>query len=155
MGYDVYMLLLFGNAPKNEQGEYFRANIWWWPPLWDYCIEVAPEIAKNVECAYSNDGDGLDAHDAEELANALDLSLLTGTAMEKEEAYRSALAEYPMKPCPMKPEEGKHNKCMLCDGKGEIRDVPFEASVTLKPFAVDLVKEFMTFCRYSGGFKIH
>ena len=149
MGYDV-----FGNAPKNKQGEYFRANIWWWPPLWDYCTEVAPEITNNVEYAYSNDGDGLDAQDAEALANALDLSLLTGTAMEKEEAYNAALAEFPMKPCPMQPEDGNHDECLMCDGKNEIRDVPFVASMELKPFAVDLVKEFMTFCRYSGGFKI-
>lgn len=154
MGFDVY-----GQNPKNDKGKYFRANIWWWPPLWDYCEEVAPEIAKNVEYPLSNDGSGLDAQDAEALANALDMSLLTDTAIKKEAAYHARLDSFPMKECPMKSEEkdgAKHSpSCLFCDGEGEVHDVPMEASFTMKPFAVDLVKEFMTFCRNSGGFEIH
>jgi hypothetical protein len=36
MGFDVS-----GISPKNEKGEYFRNNIWWWRRLWDFCRFVA------------------------------------------------------------------------------------------------------------------
>ena len=35
MGMDVY-----GIAPEKEWGEYFRSNVWWWRPLWDYTAEI-------------------------------------------------------------------------------------------------------------------
>ena len=63
MGMDVY-----GNKPKNKDGEYFRNNVWWWRPLWDYCLDNYPSIAGKVEHGHSNDGDGLAAGDAKKLA---------------------------------------------------------------------------------------
>ena len=35
MGMDV-----FGLAPKEEKGEYFRNNVWWWRPLWDFVAQI-------------------------------------------------------------------------------------------------------------------
>lgn len=147
MGYDVY-----GKNPKNKMGEYFRANIWWWPPLWTYCEDVAPEITCKVGAPLSNEGDGLNEEDAIKLADSLDLSMLTSTAIEREEAYHQRLNSYPMKPCPF--EQPSHEKCIVCNGKEEVRDVPIDAAFTIKPFEIELLKEFMTFCRYSGGFEI-
>ena len=40
MGMDV-----FGNNPRNKEGEYFRNNVWWWRPLADFILECYPEIA--------------------------------------------------------------------------------------------------------------
>ena len=31
MGFD-----LMGQSPKTKNGEYFRNNVWWWRPLWNY-----------------------------------------------------------------------------------------------------------------------
>jgi hypothetical protein len=39
MGMDVY-----GKDAVSEKGEYFRNNVWYWRPLWNYCIEVAPDL---------------------------------------------------------------------------------------------------------------
>ena len=39
MGMDVY-----GTKPKNETGEYFRANVWYWHPLWDCLDKLHPNI---------------------------------------------------------------------------------------------------------------
>ena len=39
MGMDVY-----GKKPKGEKGDYFRNNVWWWRPLWQYCASSAPEL---------------------------------------------------------------------------------------------------------------
>jgi hypothetical protein len=77
MGMDV-----MGKNPTDEKGEYFRNNIWWWHPLWDYCSAIAPEICDQVENAHSNDGDGLDALDSEELSKRLYASLKDGTAKQ-------------------------------------------------------------------------
>ena len=39
MGMDVY-----GINPKTDSGDYFRANVWWWRPLWEcvayYCDDI-------------------------------------------------------------------------------------------------------------------
>jgi len=52
MGYD-----LFGVEPKNEKGEYFRNNIWWWPRLWDFCCYITPEISEEERnLGHHNDG---------------------------------------------------------------------------------------------------
>ena len=94
MGMDVY-----GNEPKNEKGEYFRNNVWWWHPLWEYCEAIAPDLTDLVESAHSNDGDGLDGEDAVLLGKALRKSLRDGTA-DKYIAERTAYLEaLPISPC--------------------------------------------------------
>jgi len=55
MGMDV-----MGMNATSEKGEYFRNNVWWWRPLWDYCLNEHGDIAGQVEHGHSNDGDGLD-----------------------------------------------------------------------------------------------
>ena len=45
MGMDMY-----GRKPTGERGEYFRNNVWWWHPLADYCIMIAPDIC--APCKY-------------------------------------------------------------------------------------------------------
>ena len=73
MGFDIY-----GADPGTEEGKYFRNNVWWWRPLADYCLEVAPDVT--VACAHwhSNDGDGLNAEGALALADALQIELDAG-----------------------------------------------------------------------------
>lgn len=52
MGFDIY-----GIEPKNEAGEYFRNNIWWWPRLWDFCCLIAPKLTgEDQKCGSFNDG---------------------------------------------------------------------------------------------------
>jgi hypothetical protein len=65
MGMDVY-----GRNPTSKEGEYFRNNVWWWRPLAEYCMEVAPEIAARCEGWHYNDGDGLNGLDSGALAEA-------------------------------------------------------------------------------------
>ena len=39
MGMDVY-----GKNQTSEKGSYFRNNVWWWRPLWNYCEELHGDI---------------------------------------------------------------------------------------------------------------
>jgi hypothetical protein len=74
MGMDVY-----GKQPSSEIGEYFRNNVWWWRPLADYCLEVAP-VALTSKCQHwhTNDGAGLNGQDARALAAILRAEVASG-----------------------------------------------------------------------------
>jgi len=74
MGMDVD-----GRAPRSPAGEYFRASIWSWHPLADYCQLAAPEIAARCKLWHYNDGDGLGDEDAQALAAVLEAGLRDGT----------------------------------------------------------------------------
>ena len=95
MGMDV-----FGQNPKNKKGEYFRNNVWWWRPLWEYCEFVAPELTDMVEHGYSNDGDGLDGDDARKLGNALRKALRKGETAEYIAKRQEFIDNLPIIPCP-------------------------------------------------------
>lgn len=97
MGMDV-----MGKSPINEQGEYFRANIWSWHPIWEYCCELAPEITEPVENAHSNDGDGLDAENSVKLGELILTAISDGSVKEylsQRETALNALPDVKCYPC--------------------------------------------------------
>jgi hypothetical protein len=94
MGMDV-----FGQNPTSTKGEYFRNNIWWWHPLWDFCSAVAPEICDKVEHAHSNDGDGLDELDSVELSKRLFTALKDGTAKQYIKERNDYIKSLPKRKC--------------------------------------------------------
>ncbi len=85
MGMDV-----FGVAPTNESGNYFRANIWWWHPLWDYCCDVAPDVIDEglQDAGRYNAGATLTAWEAVRLADRLMSEMLSGAT----QAYAAEFA---------------------------------------------------------------
>ncbi len=77
MGMDVY-----GLKPKTEKGEYFRNNVWYWHPLWDFCDEVAADLIEDVEGdGHTNSGFVVPDFNALDLGtrlkNALDEGVVT------------------------------------------------------------------------------
>ncbi len=94
MGMDV-----FGNEPKNEAGEYFRNNVWWWRPLWDFVasIDEIYSVEKNAnrliseemyQSGHCNDGVGLETQeDCDELLNRLGWAIEEGLADHQEKQY--------------------------------------------------------------------
>jgi len=85
MGMDVY-----GKNQESEKGAYFRNNVWWWRPLWNYCEELHGDITHKVESGYSNDGDGLDAENALALGQRLLNDLATGVTASPHSPLRNA-----------------------------------------------------------------
>ena len=171
MGMDV-----MGLEPSSERGEYFRNNVWYWRPLWDYCLTVAPELCADVE-GHFNDGDGLDEEGALELAAILRRELKNGNTEKYKEAYYAELALIPRQDCDLCNATGirsdevgiemgmpkkelspemqmltgrTHGWCNACDGEGRRADFRTEY-----PFDVDNVREFAEFLAESGGFAIH
>lgn len=170
MGMDVV-----GRKPANERGEYFRNNVWWWRPLWDYCVTVAPDLCADVN-GHFNDGDGLNEDGATQLADILLREIELGLTKAHETEYRDYIANLPRKSCAWCNGTGirtdevgvdlgfptreldeataavvgrTHGFCNGCHGEGTTES--FEADY---PFSVENVKEFALFLRSSGGFQI-
>lgn len=150
MGMDVY-----GNKPKNEDGEYFRNNVWWWRPLWDYCLDNYPSIAGKVEHGHSNDGDGLNASDAKKLAILLKKDIDSGKVQRFADQRELELNALPLEDCQyclatgMRNDKYVQGKCNSCEGTGKIKNW-----LTHYPFEVDNVISFQRFLDNCGGFKI-
>lgn len=153
MGMDV-----FGKKPSNQTGEYFRNNVWWWHPLWEYCCVVAPKLCAKVENGHTNDGDGLNAKDSVALARLLRDEIKSGRTAAYEVTRQATLDALPEEECPRCNSAGKRKvesgtvavaePCSLCKATGKRR--PAE---TYYGFEVVNV-EFAAFLEGSGGFEI-
>lgn len=126
MGMDVY-----GKNASDETGDYFRSNIWGWPPILSIAMTANETHGLGFDMsAWSfNDGAGLDTQeDCTRLADAME-SLLT---MEDETIET-------------KPHDAAN---ALCKALG--MQAPTSAA-TSKEHAV----EFVNFLRHCGGFNIY
>lgn len=168
MGMDVY-----GKAATDGVGEYFRRSVWGWRPLAEYVVTRHPQIAAGCTYWQSNDGDGLDAAGAVELAKALRADVASGRAaayVAQRNAHLAALPRLTCRVCQGRkrrtrdddrrlvpdlvaqgrwivPEEGI--VCNGCQGEGTVED-----SDTHYPLEVEDLVEFAEFCATSGGFEI-
>lgn len=154
MGMDV-----MGIAPIGDSGRYFGLNISGWHPLATFCETAAADIACRVRDWHSNDGDGLNGHDAKRLGERLLERVASGYARQYIKEYCEYLAALPDIPCTSC--EGTGSKlqvlsvgtgmysCYSCRGTGLV-----EASDKPCYLMVELIIEFADFCIASGGFEI-
>lgn len=147
---------VYGKKPDSPEGKYFRNNVWWWHPLWEYCAHVMTDLHSRVPNGHSNDGEGLGKRDSIKLATMLREELASGRTSKYKYDRDQELARLPDETCtlcggtkvrPMEPNKG--DKCNACEGKGYQR--PFD---THYPFSTENVEEFATFLEHCGGFKI-
>ena len=141
---------------KNKDA-YFRNNVWWWRPLANYCIDLAPDLIKNPEGWHFNDGAGLDEQSTLELARRLTTEISNGRTAAFERCYAEKLAALPSE------------VCKFCDGTGIRADLPggprlcnacggekkLRPSATNYPFSEKNVLEWVEFLMKCGGFKIY
>lgn len=173
MGMDVY-----GQNPTSERGEYFRSNVWWWRPLWEYCCQVGVEVIDQevAERGQYNDGAGLDEDGSVALAQILRNELESGRTAQYERKHNEFRASLPREACElcdatgirtdtvgvdMKMSERElspevqiltgrtHGWCNACQGVGTV-----ESWHSHYPFSAELVQEFAGFLADSGGFEI-
>ena len=106
-------------------GVYFRNNVWWWRPLWDFCRYIAPELINDdlhID-GHNNGGSGLNDEEAKELGVLLIKSF----------------------------ENGKYEEFERLNFE---RNDTGEKGIPEYPFDRDNVMEFAEFSMQSGGFKI-
>ena len=113
-------------------GVYFRNNVWWWRPLWDFvCMQCSDFMTDEQKMggAY-NDGKLIDQETAAKIGTKLEILLKDGTVKRWE----------------------KHIKTRNEDlAKDDDEDKKFMSNY---PFSQDNVENFAKFCLESGGFEI-
>lgn len=150
MGMDVY-----GNNPSNSKGEYFRNNVWFWHPLWEYCLDFHPDPAAKVTEGHSNSGDGLNSEDSIKLGNLLKKDLASGKVKSFQDKYTKQIESLPLVECSpckgtgIRNDQYVNGTCNSCSGEGKVKDFQ-----TNYPFAESNVEEFAEFLVNCGGFKI-
>ena len=113
-------------------GVYFRNNVWWWRPLWDFvCMHCNDFMTDEQATGGSyNDGKEIDQKTAAKIGTKLKILLEDGTVDRWEEHIKE------------RNEELK---------KDEDEDKQFFGNY---PFRRDNVEHFAKFCLESGGFEI-
>jgi hypothetical protein len=160
MGMDVY-----GSQPTDSKGEYFRNNIWWWRPLWNYVEENFPDIAQKVPGAHYNAGDGLNAEDSLLLASLMQDHIDRGLVKKFETTWKDTIENAPDEPCEYCSQTGArkweagsiqndtaqdlYKECNVCNGTGMKKSF-----ITMYPFSEENVIEFTEFLKSCGGFSI-
>ena len=172
MGMDVY-----GKNAQSETGEYFRNSVWFWRPLWAYCLAVHDDVVCDYDgVGHTNSGFALDSEHSLALGHRLLDDIENGRAEQYRSTYYAHLIELPRIDCTYCETTGirtdkvgvsagmpnteldevtailtgrTHGWCNGCSGVGTQ-----EAWETHYPFSVDNIKEFANFCTASGGFEI-
>jgi hypothetical protein len=159
MGMDVY-----GKKPKNEQGEYFRSNVWYWHPLWDCLDQLHPTICQKCESPHDNSGSGLNAKDSITLAKLLKKDLEDGTIQSYIDQYKAHMDSIPLEDCSYcdglgvrlwkeadanGQEQSVTKQCNVCSGTLKVSNF-----ATHYHMDYDLVVEFQNFLQNCGGFEI-
>lgn len=159
MGMDVY-----GSKPKNEQGEYFRSNVWYWHPLWDCLEELHPILCGKVESPHDNSGSGLNARDSLALSKLLKKDLEDGTIGRYITQYMDHIKSIPKEDCIFcdglgvrvwkeadanGQEQSVTKQCNACNGTLKVDNFK-----TNYPMDFELMLEFQVFLENCGGFQI-
>jgi len=78
MGFDLYAL---DPITDNEEHGYFRANVWYWRPLWAFVEYICQDTLNDSEkkAGYYNDGNIISKEQAHQISNKLKLSFTDET----------------------------------------------------------------------------
>ena len=142
---------------EDNPGRYFRNNVWWWRPLWNYVCFICDDILdeEDQNNGHGNGGHQINEKKAEVIASRLNLYIENGEAEYFAKERQVALDAEPDEDCEYCNATGKRDdeyvkgECNGCQGKGTRR--PWDNNY---PFDVDNLKEFAKFCEQSGGFEI-
>ncbi len=168
----------------NTKGAYFRNNVWWWAPLWDYVIKECSDILSvaDVTGGGNNGGHKISKTKAKKIASRL-------RSLEKKGEIESYASTYKNKQRSLPTE-----KCNVCKGTGTRKEwegwqseekwlkyhkslendksTGYEWAHKCKgcngcsgkgmvrnwqsnyPFDSENVMNFADFCEHSGGFRI-
>ena len=149
---------------NKNPGQYFRNNVWWWRPLWDYVCEVCEDVMteEEMEAGGSNSGFSIPWLTAVDMVEKLQKEIATKNHKKYETNHTKKLKDLPDEKCEYCKGTGirsdlptKENNyvvksgCNVCKGKGTNR--PFQTNY---PFSAKNVEEFTDFLSQSGGIQI-
>jgi len=145
---------------QENPGTYFRNNVWYWRPLWDYVYSLCDDILTedDHQSGHHNDGHLIDADKCEAIASRLASELLNGGVTKFKDDRQEYLDNLPLKKCDtgscngtgQRDDKYLKGECNGCGGTGEQKD-----HETHYPFDEDNVREFHSFVKNCGGFEIN
>ena len=118
---------------SENAGSYFRNNVWWWRPMWDYVCEKYKDVltATDNTMGHENSGHVICKEKAKRIAAKLNKEIRDGSIEKmcmKYETDRRVLKE---------------------------TNLDKNASFAFNyPMSVNNFQEFANFCKHSGGFEI-
>ena len=117
---------------NDNPGVYFRNNVWWWRPLWDFvCMQCDDFMTdEQKEGGSYNDGKLIDQETAAKIGTKLEILLKDGPVKRWEKQIKT------------------RNEDLAKDKDKEKR------FMSNYPFSQDNVEYFAKFCLESGGFEI-
>jgi len=138
-------------------GIYFRNNVWWWHPLWEYVCANCSHILtqKDMDGGGGNGGYFITKKKDIAIADVLDAKIKSGDVKRfanDRDKEQKKLPDVNRDICDgtgKRTDSGVKSKCNGCNGTGKKR--PFETNY---PFDRTNVEQFSKFCRASGGFEI-
>lgn len=144
---------------RNNPGFYFRNNVWYWRPLWQYICNMCEDIVtlEDATAGMHNDFHLITKTKANRIAKRLEKSIKNGDIERWEQAREEHLDSLGNVPCEICDATGYRTMndsntptiCNACKGKKE--KPHFDTSY---PWDRDNLKTFIEFCYDSGGFRI-
>ena len=150
---------------EHTPGAYFRANVWYWRPIWEYVCTYCDDIltTKDMDHGTFNDGWRICKTKAKKIAARLRRLKKDGSLEKHESMHESRMDSLPDEECHCCDGIGFRNDdigiearkkdptytCNGCSGKGTVKNFGSHY-----PFDSQYMIEFETFCENSGGFEI-
>jgi len=140
---------------ENNPGVYFRNNVWWWRPLWQFVCERLDDVLtdEDMERGNYNDGHEITADKAMQIGIDLTCMLEDGRIEAYNDRYKAELDAMPQVDCRVCNGNNHGNRkkrdCKACNQTGLVDDW-----AKSYPFNVENMRAFADFCLQSGGFTI-
>lgn len=150
----------------SNPGIYFRNNIWWWRPLWNYVCEVCEEVMSDddIEAGQSNSGDIINAETVDHMITKLNSEIMLRRHVDYEIAYNIRIGELPLMDCDYCDGTGTRHwddgpqDCNVCNTEYTRKEgIPVGKEKSWEsryPFSAENVEEFVKFLEHSGGIQI-
>ena len=162
---DKYFEAMQQHQDENP-GVYFRNNVWWWRPLWDYVCEICEDVMspEDIDAGHSNSGYEIDENTIECMLIKLRIEIALGNHKKYEDIYIKRLNELPLEDCPYCNQTGKRRiqeeeqNCNVCNTEHTRKEgMPIGKQKSWScsyPFDAENVEEFVAFLEQSGGIRI-
>ena len=146
----------------NTPGAYFRANVWGWRPIWEVVFHKCDDILTHDDYGNGcmNDGHLIDKDKALAIVKKLETLDISKICQERDD-YLNSL---PYEECDLCHGTGQRNDAIVkgnCNGCNteftKERGIPVGKKLNWEcnyPLYAELFREFINFCKKSGGFDI-
>ena len=155
MGFD-----LVGSCPKSEVGEYFRANIWHWPPIHSLIATTEVLDSEALDAITYNDGYLISEEAAIAIASALEVIMddlpeeYSIRVFQPELIEESVVMDEGREVITYRPNYESEPKETRVGDDGRLLRDDEEGGKSPYTISKEYLNAFIAFCRYSGGFAV-